>query len=129
MRLLNPLLLTIAVGVFISCHKISEDPHPLPVWENTKADSATLRILITTLNGTPIPGQHVNLYLSFDSLTNGSPVRIAETNAIGVSEFRRLYPRTYYYNCYARYNETNLYGTGNLKLAPYANKDTFMIVY
>jgi len=112
-----------------SCHKIGDDPQPIPTWENTKADSATLRILIETMNGTPLPGQYVNLALSLDSLNKGILVRRTMSNSLGITEFRRLYPRKFYYNCFANYENGTLFGSGYLILAPYAVKDTFLVVY
>ena len=119
-----------ACGIMvISCAKSGSDKPPLPTWEDNGADSATLRVLVQTNQGTIFYGQNVNLALSRDSLSAKLLVRQVPTNTYGIAVFRKLYPRIIYYNCYVITSTRNFYGSGYLRLPAGAMKDTILIVY
>jgi len=110
-------------------HKLGNNLEPIPIWENKKADSVTFRVTVQTMNGTYLYGEYVNLALSLDSLNKGTLVRRTMTNSLGIAEFRRLYPRVYYYNCFVTNELGTFFGSGHASLPPYAIRDTILVVY
>lgn len=113
----------------IACQKQNTDIPPLPVWEDNGSDSATLKINIQTAQGIKIYGQYVNLALSSDSLNKRILVRQTPTNSAGFANFRKLYPRVIYYNCYVIIQASTYYGSGYVRLRPGMVKDTILTVY
>ncbi|MCX6282337.1 MAG: hypothetical protein NTU51_10280 [Bacteroidetes bacterium] len=113
----------------LACTKHSTDTAPLPVWEDTGADSVRLRINVQNSQGLVLYGQYVNLALSRDSLNANMLVRRIATNTSGTSVFSRLYPRIIYYNCYAITSGQTYFGSGVARLLPGINKDTLLIVH
>jgi len=122
------LLLTISC-LFFSCNKLETNNNPLPDFEDTGPDSVTFSVTVQTLEGTMLPGQYVNLAFSQDSMGKNNMVRRAATNAIGRADFPRLYPRRYFFNCYATYLTNIYYGSALIKLQPQDIRDTVLTVH
>ncbi len=115
--------------VIVACNKLETNDNPLPVWEDTGPDSVTFSVTVQTLEGILLPGQYVNLAFSQDSMAQGIMVRRVATNGIGRAHFPRLYPRKYYYNCYATYLTNIYYGYSLIKLNPMDIRDTILTVH
>jgi hypothetical protein len=125
----NILALILLNLLLFSCHKDQLDPIPVPVWENYGPDSVTLTVTIQTQQGIFMFGSYVNLALNQDSLNNGLLVRRNITDGVGRVRFNRLYPRKYYSNCFAFFQNQSLYGSFSIQLPPYAIRDTVLIVH
>jgi len=125
----------IALGFFFlfltisGCKQLSDNGNdPLPGWEDTGADSATLNIWVQTNQGFLVFGQYVNLALSQDSLNHSLLVRRQLTNGQGAAVFNRLFPLHYYYNCFSVSYTGSLFGASHIYIGPSQIKDTVLIV-
>jgi len=124
------ILLTMVAIFLLSCRNtLIPDPQPLPEWEDKSADSTTLTVTVKTQVGTYMVGSYVSLALSTDSLGKDLWVRSSVTDGAGRVRFSRLYPRTYYSNCYAYYNGMTYYGSFHITMPPKAVKDTLLFVH
>ncbi|MEI7499572.1 MAG: hypothetical protein WCK84_03900 [Bacteroidota bacterium] len=112
---------------WVSCKKTNPEPTPIPEWENTDPDSATLNVIVQTQQGIFLFGAYVYLYL--DSLNERVLVRTAMTNGAGRVRFARLYPRKFYTKSFATYQGISLNGSFTIQMPPYATRDTILIVY
>lgn len=119
----------ISTFIGISCKKSNPDVPPIPVWEDNGTDSATLRISLQNAQGIKIYGQYINLALSKDSLNNRTLVRQTATNSAGIANFRKLYPRVFYYNCFVVTQVGTYFGSGYVRMNPGMVKDTILTVY
>jgi len=113
---------------FDSCLKLTIENPPVPIWENLGPDSVKLNVTIRTKEGFFLTGQYVNLALSMDSLDNLILVRKVSTDGNGKAQFPRLFPRTYYYNCYANYQGTNLSGFFFIYIPAITKLDTSVVL-
>jgi len=125
------ILLCVIFGLLFywSCNKIDQNNNPIPTWQDLGPDSVTLHATIQTVSGYLLPGQYINLALSPDSLSKGILVRRAQTNGQGTAAFSRLFPRTYFVNCYATYQSKNFFGSFILFTKPSQRLDTLLLVY
>jgi hypothetical protein len=115
--------------LFIACNKLEPDDNPLPHYEDTGPDSVTFSVTVQTLEGIMLPGQYVNLAFSQDSMGKNMMVRRVATDGIGRASFPRLYPRRYFFNCYATYLTNIYYGSALIKLNPQDIRDTVLTVH
>jgi len=125
------LMLTLGVITLLifSCNKLETNDNPLPDWEDTGPDSVTFSVTVQTVEGILLPGQYVNLAFSQDSMGKNMMVRRAATNGIGRANFPRLYPRQYYFNCYATSQSNIFYGSALIKLKSQDIRDTVLTVH
>jgi len=114
--------------VFGSCNKLTIEEPPVPIWEDLGPDSVKLNVFIRTKDGFLLTGQYVSLALSQDSLDKLILVRKVITDGLGRAQFPRLFPRKYYFNCYANYQGTNLIGFSTVTLPPVAKLDTSVVL-
>jgi len=115
--------------LFMSCNKLTTDDNPLPFYEDSGPDSVSLSVTVQTLEGIMLPGQYVNLAFSQDSMGKNLMVRRVATDGIGRAYFPRLYPRRYFFNCYATYLTNIYYGSALIKLNPQDIRDTVLTVH
>lgn len=115
--------------LFISCNKLTPDDNPLPFYEDSGPDSVSFSVTVQTLEGIMLPGQYVNLAFSQDSMGKNLMVRRVATDGIGRAYFPRLYPRRYFFNCYATYLTNIYYGSALIKLNPRDIRDTVLTVH
>ena len=123
--LLPSLLLAL---ILFGCNKIEEEQSPVPVWEDTNADSCSLGVTVQTQEGIFLNSSYVNLALNQDSLNKGLLVRRSVTDGVGKVKFSRLYPRRYFGNCFANMQGQSLFGSFRITLPPSSIKDTIIIV-
>jgi len=117
------------IALSIGCVKtIKITGKPLPPWVDNSADSVTLHVIVQTNLGILVYGQYVNLALSKDSLNRSIFVRTGMTNGAGNAGFTKLYPGTYYYNCFSTTSTGFGYGSAKINLFPQQIKDTLLIV-
>lgn len=128
LRLLVPVAAILCLGA-MACHSHGTEPPPVADWEDNSADSARLNINVQTPQGWILYGQYVDLALSQDSLNKSVLVRRVPTNTLGFAIFRKLYPRVYFYKCYAVTNGQSFFGTGKTRLLPAQTKDTILNVH
>jgi len=113
---------------FGSCVKLTIEEPPVANWENFGSDSVKLNVFIRTKDGFLLTGQYVSLALSQDSLDKLILVRKVTTDGYGRAQFPRLYPRKYYFNCYANYQGTSLIGLSSIFLPSVAKLDTSVVL-
>lgn len=126
------LLITLLFPLFLffaSCNKLEQNTNPLPVWEDLGPDSVTVNATIQTVSGYLLPGQYVNFALSSDSLSKGILVRRVQTDGQGKASAHRLFPRTYFINCFATYEMKNFFGSFIIFTKPSQRIDTLLLVY
>lgn len=128
-KFLTFLVIIPLVLFYVSCNKLDSSSNPVPVWENLGPDSVTLHTTIQTVSGYLLPGQYINLALSPDSLNKGILVRRVQTNGQGTASMSRLFPRTYFVNCFATYQAHNFFGSFILMTRPSQRMDTLLLVY
>ncbi len=125
------LILTIS-GFFLlffgSCHKLTIEDPPIANWEDFGSDSVKLNVFVQTKESFLLTGQYVSLALSQDSLDKSILVRKVTTDGYGRAQFPRLFPRIYYFKCYANYQGTNLIGSSFIHLPPVERLDTSVIL-
>ena len=128
-RLLTVLTIIPLVLIYMSCNKLDPSDNPIPVWEDLGPDSVTMHATIQTVSGYLIPGQYVNFALSPDSLSKGILIRRVQTDGVGTASAHRLFPRTYFVNCFATYQAKNFFGSFILPTKPSQRIDTLLLVY